>query len=106
MSAAPRERIAAARKNRWAEFHKAKAPPAKKREISAAGRKRIAEATRRRWAAVRAAKAATEKKAKPVARKKPANDVVLPFPLRQALDLVDEQLDLLIHDVFPLPKVG
>src|SRR5664279_1195204 len=35
-----------------------------------------------------------------------ANDAVLPFPLRQALDRVDTQLDLLIYDAFPLPKVG
>jgi len=35
-----------------------------------------------------------------------ANDAVLPFPLRQALDRVDEQLDLLIYDAFPLEKAG
>ncbi|MBZ5626267.1 MAG: hypothetical protein LAQ69_47425 [Acidobacteriia bacterium] len=35
-----------------------------------------------------------------------ANDAVLPFPLRQALDRVDEQLDLLIFDAFPLEKAG
>lgn len=35
-----------------------------------------------------------------------ANDAVLPFPLRQALDRVDRQLDLLIYDAFPLPKVS
>src|ERR1700682_1788564 len=34
------------------------------------------------------------------------NDAVLPFPLRQALDRVDEQLNLLIYDAFPLPKAG
>ena len=34
------------------------------------------------------------------------NDAVLPFPLRQALDRVDAQLDLLIYDAFPLPKAG
>ena len=33
-----------------------------------------------------------------------ANDAVLPFPLRQALDRVDAQLDRLIYDAFPLPK--
>src|ERR1019366_4759407 len=33
-----------------------------------------------------------------------ANDAVLPFPLRQAPDRVDTQLDLLIYDAFPLPK--
>jgi hypothetical protein len=35
-----------------------------------------------------------------------ANDAVLPFPLRQALDRVDAQLDLLIYDAFPLPKAN
>ena len=35
-----------------------------------------------------------------------ANDAVLPFPLRRALDRVDSQLDLLIYDAFPLPKVS
>ena len=35
-----------------------------------------------------------------------ANDAVLPFPLRQALDRVDDQLDRLIYDAFPLPKAG
>jgi hypothetical protein len=35
-----------------------------------------------------------------------ANDAVLPFPLRQALDLVDTQLDLLIYEAFPLPKAS
>jgi predicted MarR family transcription regulator len=35
-----------------------------------------------------------------------ANDAVLPFPLRQSLDRVDAQLDLLIYDAFPLPKAG
>jgi len=30
----------------------------------------------------------------------------LPFPLRQALDRVDTQLDLLIYDAFPLPKAS
>jgi hypothetical protein len=34
------------------------------------------------------------------------NDAVLPFPLRQALDRVDAQLDLLIYEAFPLPKAG
>ena len=34
------------------------------------------------------------------------NDAVLPFPLRQALDRVDAQLDLLIYDAFPLPKAA
>jgi len=34
------------------------------------------------------------------------NDAVLPFPLRQALDRVDAQLDQLIYDAFPLPKAG
>jgi hypothetical protein len=35
-----------------------------------------------------------------------ANDAVLPFPLRQALDRVDTQLDILIYNAFPLPKTG
>ena len=35
-----------------------------------------------------------------------ANDAVLPFPLRQALDRVDTQLDQLIYDAVPLPKAG
>jgi len=35
-----------------------------------------------------------------------ANDAVLPFPLRQALDRVDTQLDRLIYDAFPLPKAS
>lgn len=35
-----------------------------------------------------------------------ANDAVLPFPLRQALDRVDAQLDVLIYDAFPLPKAS
>ena len=34
------------------------------------------------------------------------NDAVLPFPLRQALDRVDSQLDRLIYDAFPLSKAG
>ena len=33
------------------------------------------------------------------------NDAVLPFPLRNALDRADAQLDLLIYQAFPLPKV-
>ena len=35
-----------------------------------------------------------------------ANDAVLPFPLRQSLDRVDAELDLLIYDAFPLLKAG
>ena len=35
-----------------------------------------------------------------------ANDAVLPFPLRQALDRVDAQMDVLIYEAFPLPKAG
>jgi hypothetical protein len=35
-----------------------------------------------------------------------ANDAVLPFPLRQSLDRVDEELDSLINDAFPLLKAG
>lgn len=35
-----------------------------------------------------------------------ANDAVLPFPLRQSLDRVDADLDLLIYSAFPLLKAG
>lgn len=35
-----------------------------------------------------------------------SNDAVLPFPLRQALDNVDAQLDRLIYEAFPLPKAS
>jgi hypothetical protein len=35
-----------------------------------------------------------------------ANDAVLPFRLRQALDRVDAQLDRLIYDAFPLRKAS
>jgi hypothetical protein len=35
-----------------------------------------------------------------------ANDAVLPFPLRQALDRTDAQLDLLIYEAFPLQKAS
>jgi hypothetical protein len=35
-----------------------------------------------------------------------ANDAVLPFPLRQSLDRVDAELDLLIYEAFPLLKAG
>jgi hypothetical protein len=35
-----------------------------------------------------------------------ANDAVLPFPLRQALDRVDGQLDRLIYDALPLAKAA
>jgi hypothetical protein len=34
------------------------------------------------------------------------NDAVLPFPLRQALDRVDKQMDHLIYDAVPLAKAG
>src|SRR5215468_2034976 len=34
------------------------------------------------------------------------NDAVLPFPLRQALDRVDAQMDQLIYETFPLPKAA
>ena len=34
------------------------------------------------------------------------NDAVLPSPLRQALDRVDAQLDLLIYEAFPTPKAS
>jgi hypothetical protein len=35
-----------------------------------------------------------------------ANDAVLPFQLRQALDRADAQLDLLIYQAFPLQKAS
>jgi hypothetical protein len=35
-----------------------------------------------------------------------ANDAVLPFPLRRALNRVDTQLDELIYDAFPVPKAS
>jgi hypothetical protein len=35
-----------------------------------------------------------------------ANDAVLPFPLRQSLDRVDAELDLLIYQAFPLLKAS
>jgi hypothetical protein len=35
-----------------------------------------------------------------------ANDAVLPFPLRQALDRVDDQLERLIYDALPLAKAS
>jgi hypothetical protein len=35
-----------------------------------------------------------------------AHDAVLPYPLRQALDRVDAQLDTLIYGAFPLPKAS
>jgi hypothetical protein len=35
-----------------------------------------------------------------------ANDAVLPYPLRQSLNRVDAELDLLIYDAFPLPKAS
>jgi hypothetical protein len=35
-----------------------------------------------------------------------AKDAVLPFPLRQSLDRVDEQLDQLIYNAFPLLKAA
>lgn len=34
------------------------------------------------------------------------NDAVLPFPLRNALDRADAQLDILVYQAFPLPKAG
>ena len=67
LSAAVRERIAAAQRKRWAD-HKAKtepAQPARKSasaknqapsKMSAAGRKRIAAAQKKRWAAIKAAR--------------------------------------------------
>ena len=34
------------------------------------------------------------------------HDAVLPFPLRQALDRTDAQLDLLIYEAFPPQKAA
>jgi hypothetical protein len=34
------------------------------------------------------------------------NDAVLPFALRQALNRVEDKLDALIYDAFPLLKAG
>ena len=66
LSAAARERIAAAQRKRWADSKKPAAPAPQeaakpKRKLSAAGRKRIIAATKKRWAAVRAAKQAEKK---------------------------------------------
>ena len=60
MSAAGRQRIAAAQKARWAKVKKTASSPAtvepkkRKRKLSAAGRKAISEATKKRWALKRA----------------------------------------------------
>jgi hypothetical protein len=35
-----------------------------------------------------------------------ANDAVLPFPLRQAVEGVDTHLDQLIYEAFPLSKAS
>jgi len=35
-----------------------------------------------------------------------AHDAVLPFPLRQSLERVDQQLDQLIYHAFPLLKAA
>jgi hypothetical protein len=40
----------------------------------------------------------------PAMAKFTAKDAVLPFPLRRALNHVDEQLDELIYDAFPTAK--
>jgi hypothetical protein len=60
MSAAARERIAAAQRKRWAAYHKSEKEPTQKRRLSPAARKRIADATKKRWAAYRAQKAAAQ----------------------------------------------
>lgn len=70
LSAAARQRIAAAQRKRWAAI-KGKPEPAKpKRKLSAAGRRAIIEATKKRWAAFH--KAAKAKKAAAKAPKKAA----------------------------------
>ena len=58
LSAAARERIAAAQRARWAKVKKDKgvATSPKKRKMSAAARKRIVAAQKARWAKARAAK--------------------------------------------------
>jgi hypothetical protein len=59
LSAAARERIAAAQRARWARVKtntKNTSPVSKKRTLSAAARKKIAAAQRARWAKVRAGK--------------------------------------------------
>lgn len=72
LSAAARERIAAAQRKRWAKANNAMktapvkaakkvAAPAKIRGMSAAARKRIAAAQRKRWAGIKAAEEATKK---------------------------------------------
>ena len=61
LSAAARERIAAAQRARWARAKgntQNKPTATKKRTMSAAARKRIAAAQRARWAKVKAAKKA------------------------------------------------
>jgi hypothetical protein len=64
ISAAGRQRIAEAQRQRWAAIKQAKTAPApKKRRLSAEGRKNIIEATKRRWAEFRAKKAAQQAKA-------------------------------------------
>jgi len=64
ISAAGRQRIAAAQRQRWAVLKQAKKASApKKRRLSAEGRKNIIEATKKRWAAFRAKKAAQQAKA-------------------------------------------
>jgi hypothetical protein len=57
MSAAARNKIAAAQKARWAKIKKAKPAakaPAKKRKMSAAARAKISAAAKARWAKVKA----------------------------------------------------
>lgn len=61
LSAAARERIAAAQRARWARVKgttQGKAPATKKRTLSAAARKKIAAAQRARWARVKAGRKA------------------------------------------------
>lgn len=43
---------------------------------------------------------------RPVMAMSTANDAVLPFPLRRALNRVDHQLDELIYHAFPLRKAS
>jgi predicted membrane metal-binding protein len=58
LSAAARERIAAAQRARWAKARGAKEPPPARTTMSKASRNRIAAAQRARWAKARAQKKA------------------------------------------------
>src|SRR5262249_22809784 len=63
LSAAVRERIAAAQRKRWAAVRVSKESTPKRSGMSTAARKRIAEATKKRWKVYRAQKGAAARKA-------------------------------------------